>query len=261
MKPERQNIVLGAGYVFFAEEDEDGNPKGERYLGDTPGFSITANTENLQVYSSDGPVAELLDDITTQVSRESTVTVQNVDIDNLAAFLLGDVVKRSQESDTVTDERFEDVKVGRWYQLGETDDDFRGARDVSDVTVKRNPDNGSEELTEGEDYYLDKELGRLYLMPDGGVSDGDEIAVDYSKAEATWDGVETHQLGPQTGKLRFVAHNTTGTNRDLLIPRCQMAPTGDLPFKSRDTQIQLEFNLRVGSRSGQAQMYLDGRPV
>lgn len=259
MKPEAQKIVLGAGYLYFAANDADGNPQGERYLGDTPGFTITPSSENLQVYSSDGPVAELLEDITTQVTREASITAQNVSIENLAAFLVATAGTHDQTSDQVTGEEFT-VSPGHWYQLGETDTDYRGVRNVSNVAVTLDPGGTATSLTEDSDYTVESETGRIYIMPSGQVSEGATIGVDYDTAEASWDTVETHQTGPARGKLRFVAANTTGPNRDVLIPSCQLAPDGELPLKSRDQQMQMQFALRVNKRGSMAQIYVDGRP-
>ena len=84
------NIVLGAGRIYFELENANGVlAGGERYIAETPGFSITVTPEVLEDWSSDGRIAEKLLDITTQVNRGGTLTVKDVDISNIALFVAG----------------------------------------------------------------------------------------------------------------------------------------------------------------------------
>jgi hypothetical protein len=85
------------------------------------------------------------------------------------------------------------------------------------------------------------------------------VLVDYTPAAETRDRITTDQLGPKTGALRFIADNTAGPNRDVYIPKVQLAPDGELAWKSRDTVLEMGFQLRISTRSGYGQVYVDGR--
>jgi hypothetical protein len=261
-KPAAQNIVLGAGYVHFAPYDANGDPQGRRYLGETPGFTISGSTERAEKWSSDGPIAERLKDIATRVTRSASVTVDNISEDNLALFLMGDASEVSQSGTSVTDERHT-VDQGLWYQLGSGPNDFVGSRDVSAVTVVTDPDGTPVTMTEGTDYELNLALGLLYIIPGGGIaaSAAEEIGVDYTEAAATWDQVVTSNLGPKDGLFYFRADNSEGANRDVLIPQASLTPNGDMAWKSRDTFMSMQFDVRISKRAGVEQVYVNGRPA
>lgn len=257
MRPTAQNIVLGAGYLFFDIEDENGNLTGERYLGDTPGFSLNVTSENLQVMSSDGPVAEPLADIATQITRSAQITARNIDGANLAAFIIGDVGEATQSSGTVADEKIT-VQPGRWYQLGATASNPIGARNVSAVTVKKGT---SPTFVKGDDYDLDEALGRIYIIPSGDIEADDELTIGYTKSALTFEQVVSNNLGAKTGALRYIADNTEGINRDMYIPKATLRPSGELPTKSRTEPQQMVFEVGIGTREGLPQLYINGRPA
>lgn len=261
-KPAAQNIVLGSGYVHFAPYDNAGDPQGRRYLGVTPGFTVTGNTERVEYWDPDAPIQERLEDVVTRVVRSASVTVDNVSEDNLALFLMGDAQEISQAGGPVTDERHT-VEQGKWYQLGSGPNDFVGSRDVSSVAVNTDPGGTPVEMTAGTDYEVNLELALIYIIPGGGIaaSSAEEIGVDYSEGAVTWDQVVTSNLGPKDGLLYFRADNTRGANRDLLIPKCTLTPNGDLAWKSRDTFMSMQFDVRISKRDGSEQVYVNGRPA
>lgn len=259
-KPQAQNIVLGAGHIYFDIEDANGNLTGERYIGDTPGFSLNVESENLQTYSSDGPIAELLSDVATQVSRTTNITCRNISTSNLAMFLIGDESEVSQNSDPVVDEAINGVQQGRWYQLGQTTSDPTGARDVSNVVVE--DDSGTPTtFVLDTDYNLDLDLGRVYIIPGGGIADDTNLVIDYDKAAVTFDQISTNNLGAKVGALRFIAANTDGANRDLYVPKITMRPSGEFAMKSRSEVQQMTFEGGVGTRDTLPQVYVNGRPA
>lgn len=257
MKPTAQNIVLGAGYLYFDIEDENGNLTGERYLGDTPGFTLNVASENLQIMGSDGPVAELLADIATTVTRSAQITARNITGDNLAAFIIGKVGTVTQTTGSVTDEKIT-VQPGRWYQLGATAANPIGVRGVSTVTVKKGT---SPTFVKGEDYDLDEALGRIYIIPEGDIEADDELTIGYTKSAATFEQITSDNLGAKQGALRYVAANTEGANRDVYIPKITLRPSGELSMKSRTDAQQMVFEAGIGTRGGLPQVYLNGRPA
>lgn len=260
MKPASNNIVLGAGYLYFDKFDADGNRTGERYLGDTPGFEIDVQSTNLEVFDSDGPIAEKIRDIATQVNRTANIVCRNISSENLALFLIGEATTIDQGTSPVTDERIT-VQTGQWYQLGQSDTDPVGVRDVSSVSVTTDPDGAAGSATLGDDYTVDAETGRLYIVPGGAISDDDEIGVDYTPGDVEFSQVATDNLGAKEGAIRFVAHNTEGANRDAYIPSVSVRPNGAMAWKSRDTVASMNLACGISTKDDLAQVYINGRPA
>ncbi|MBA1147423.1 hypothetical protein H0Z60_10180 [Ectothiorhodospiraceae bacterium WFHF3C12] len=260
-----QDIVLGAGKVFFDLFDANGAITGERYLGDTPGFRVSVNNESVQKWSSDGPTAELMEDVATRVTRECVIECENVNMDNLAAFLQGDTEDVAGGGGSVTAEAHT-VQPDRYYQLGQGSGNPTGARDVSAVTVTGS--GGTPSYTEGTDYTVDLALGRLYIIPeaDGGTIVQDpateaDIEVDYTEGSTSRTRIASNDDGPIFGALRYVADNTRGKNRDLYATKVQLRPDGELAWKSRDTWQRLTFRAQFQKPDTGAALYVDGRAV
>ena len=251
------SIVLGAGRIYFELENSSGVlAGGERYIAETPGFSVTVTPEVLEDWSSDGKIAEKLLDITTQVNRGGTLSVKDVDIANLALFVAGATTTVSQSNTPVVDEVVTGYK-DRWIQLGASLSNPSGVRNVSSVVITNS--GASVTYVANTDYELDAVMGRFRPITAGAITDAQSLKVDYTPATETRDRITTDQLGPKTGAMRFIADNTTGPNRDVYIPKVQLAPDGELAWKSRDTVLQMQFQLRISTRTGYGQIYVDGR--
>ncbi|MDE0680184.1 MAG: hypothetical protein OXI11_08225 [Gammaproteobacteria bacterium] len=108
--------VLGAGEVYIDVLDAAGKRTGERYVGDSTGASVSATTERTTIFSGDGAVARTLLDKITSVNHTMSVTIQDMQPENFALFLAGEVEEVADGS-TSANEAIE-VKAGLWYQLG-----------------------------------------------------------------------------------------------------------------------------------------------
>lgn len=258
--PER-NYVLGAGKVFVALEDEDGNLGGERYIGNSPGLTLTVETENLELWDADDAVAQKLEDVVTQVTRSGVLTVNDVGLDNVALFVMGDRGTVQQSGTPVTDYPVNDAQPGHYYQLGATDQNPTGHRNVSAVTVELASGGGPIPAEDGENYEVDLALGRLYIPEGSAITAGANLHVDYTPAAGIRDQIVTSGLGTKFGALRYIANNTKGRNRDLYAPRVKFAPNAEMALKSRDTWQELQFALEYLTRGALAAVYIDGRPV
>jgi hypothetical protein len=250
-----RNIVVGSGRIYFNPQ-ENGSFTGLRYLAETPGFSLGAQSDTVQVDSSDGPIAERLVDVPIRVTRSGRLGLRNVIEDNIAMFFIGAVSDVSQASTPVVDEAHV-VRPGRLYQLGASITNPGGVRNVSSVVVTT--EDGLTTYVAGTDYTVNAELGMIEILEGGAITADQIVHVDYTPAAETRKRVATHQLGPARGELRFVADNTTGAPKDILIPMCMLAPDGESEFKSRDNPVEMAFQLLVQSRPGYAQIYVDGR--
>jgi hypothetical protein len=252
--------LLGAGRLYF-DPLVSGVYQGERYLGQCPSFSINVEAERVQLFSSDGPTAEKLEDVVTQVNRSASITCHEVSVDNLALFFSGDVSTASQSSGTVTDEVHDDVVKGRYYQLGQSTSFPSGARSVSAVVVKDTTTPTPVTFVLNTDYTVDAELGRIYIVPGGGIANGTDLRISYTKAAKTWDAITSGNLASRQGRLRYIEDAARGTNRDFYFPAVDLSPNGEFAVKSRDSFAELSFQVEILKPSTGQAMYINGRPV
>lgn len=253
------NFVLGAGRLYF-DPLISGVYEGERYLGQSPGFSLAADTERIQLFSSDGPTAEKLEDVVTQINRSASLILDEVSLENLELFLAGSTAASSQSAGTVTAEDInggEGVKQGRWYQIGVTTTFPTGARSISAVAVK----DGGVAVTAAGNYELDLTLGRIYITPGGAITNGDTLTIDYTKAAVSWDMVSSGDTASRQGRLRYIEDATRGANRDFYMPKVDLAPSGEYAVKSRSEFAQLNFTLEVLTPETGEAIYITTRPT
>jgi hypothetical protein len=130
------NYTLGRGELWFAPFlPGTQTPRGERYIGNSPEFNITVETENLDHYNSDRGVREKDESIALQTDRNGTFTTDNIDPNNLALFFFGSTTALTVAGGTISGEPIGPVELGLTYQLGTTENNPAGARNVSAVTV------------------------------------------------------------------------------------------------------------------------------
>lgn len=263
LKHEKSKKVVGAGRLFFEQTDGSGVPieGGEVYLGDSPGFSLTVENESIEDRSSDGPVAEKDVDVAIFVNRNFSLQTKNINVDNLALFVIGSVGTVTQTATPVVDEAIDGVQPGRYYQLGVSASNPTGVRGVTAVTVT--DDTAVTTYVLDTDYELDAASGRIRIIPGGGIAADSDILVDYTPVANSRQQVTTDNLGAKYGRLRYIEDATFGQghSHDVFAPFVQMKPDGELAMKSRDTVQQMGWTVSVLTPvTGGSALYFDGVP-
>lgn len=269
MYPTDRNSVLGAGYVFFDEYVESSAQyMGELYLANTPSVAMQVTAGgNVKDYDADGAIAALIFDVDTLVDRGLTFTLKHMAASSFALFLPGDIATNAATAGALTGQPInggKGVKQGYWYQLG-ANLYPGGIRAVTGLAVET----GATTHTITTDYLADLTLGRIYIVPGGGIADGTILTADFTKTAVDWEAIAAgRSLSTKRGRLRMIAANTTGTNRDLFIPDGILTPSGDYTWKSRDAVAQMGFTVRIqlpteldAAGAALAPIYINGRPV
>jgi hypothetical protein len=244
-QPTDRNTVLGAGYVFF-DRLVSGSYQGELYIANTPDLALSVEAGgNVVDYDADGPIAVELLNVDTQITRSLSFSAKHITGNLMSLFLPGTLTSYSSTSGALTAQPINGgggVKQGYWYQLG-ANLYPGGARLVSSVAIE-DADPTTYDITD--DYLLDLVLGRVYIVPGGGIANNTVITADFSEATASWEAVaSTTLLEKVEGRFRFVANNTSGTNRDLFVPASILTPNGSLSLKSRTDVQSVGFNVRI----------------
>ena len=263
------NYTLGRGEIHFARFFANTqNPKGERYIGNTPEFSLTIEQEVLDHFSSDHGIREKDESIALQVNRSGTFTTDNVNIANVAMFFFGEEEEVVEAGGAVT-EVLTSVEQGLYYQLGISANRPAGAKgligDTDDsnsggaFTVELDDSNSTTAYGLNVDYTIDHELGRLYIVPGGAIVDGSNLSVAFTIRASTFDRVISGSE-PVEGAMRFIAFNPVGNDIDYYFPWVKISPNGDYALKSDEWNV-IPFNVEILKRSDRSAIYADQRPV
>ena len=274
MANETQKYTLGRGEVFFNKFKPGTNiGEGERYLGNTPEYSLTNDVETLDHFNSDRGLREKDESVLLEISSSGSMTCDNISGDNVALFFLGNLLTKSSTSVLAQKEVFTAWKRGHTLQLGTTDTTPTGVRKVSNVKVGKAASGATINLTgdigaipgvtiidAAGNYEVDTELGRLYLEPTSAEVNGDiKLVVQFDVAAQSRQMVVSSNDVVQ-GSLRFVAHNAKGENKDYFFPKVTLSPDGDYNLKGDDWQ-SMGFTFEALKLQGRERVYIDIRAV
>lgn len=228
---------------------------GERYFGNTPGFSTSSSSENLDHFDSDGGLKVKDESVQLSLDRTATMSCDNITDENLALFLQGDAATLTQtvataQVDTLT------VKRGMYYQLGVSPGLPVGVRGISNVSVAI----GATPVAMLTNYTVDAALGRIYIEDVApGIANNAVLTITYDRAANSRSQVIS---GNRTiyGAIRIVADNPKGENRDFYFPYVKLSPDGDFELKS-DTWQTINFAIEILKKADAiSSIYIDGRP-
>lgn len=247
------SYTIPKGKIYF----DDGN--GEQYLGNTPTAEMSIETTSLDHYSAESGIREKDDSALVEITRRLNITADDISTANWARFIIGTVGSKVQVATPVVDESVGAVKQGRYYQVGVSAGNPSGVRDIGSVTVKV----GAVAKTLTTDYTVDAALGRIYIVPGGGIADDNVVLVSYTPVAGSREQVVAASSAAVAGALRFVADNPKGTNRDIYLPSVLLKPTGTARLKGENAEwMQLGFEIEILKKdSTTGAVYIDGRNV
>lgn len=274
MANETQKYTLGRGEVYFNKFKPGTNiGEGERYLGNTPEYSLTNDVETLDHFNSDRGLREKDESVLLEISSSGSMNCDNISGENVALFFLGNLLTKSSTSVTAQKEVFTSWKRGLTLQLGTTDATPTGVRKVSNVKVGKAAKAATLNLTgdisaipgvtivdAAGNYEVDLDLGRLYLEPTSTEINGDiKLVVQFDVAAQSREMVISSNDVVQ-GSLRFVSHNAKGENKDYFFPKVTLSPDGDYNLKGDDWQ-SMGFTFEALKLQGRERVYIDIRAV
>jgi len=242
-------LVVGRGELYFnrfAPGTKIGD--GELYLGNTPGFALARDTEELARFTSYGGQRVEQSPLVLREMHTASIVTDNINMDNLSMWFSGDVETVNQADESAISETIV-VTKGRFYQLGMTvrPDGVRYVRD--DITFVRN---GSP-VTLTNNIFLDRESGRFQVLETSSIPNGSSLLVTFR-----WRPALTRVLTPTPnlveGSLRFISKNVTGLAKDVFFPNVQITPEGEFDLKSDQWQ-QFSFRLSVKKHTPAAEFF------
>ena len=256
-----ENYTLGRGELHF-DKFAPGtfNKTGERYLGNTPELNRTTESENLDHFNSDRGIRVKDKSIVLEKNDSGTFIADEISDENIALWFLGtqNIVAQSATASVVQNIPANRVKPGTYIQLGESQANPTGHRNVTVATVTSDPVGTT--FDNLDDYTVDPELGRLYIVPGGAIDGTAPLIVTYATAASTRTQIVVGEGTTIEGALRFISYNPAGPRRDYYWPYVQLRADGDFAMKGDEWQ-QLSFAFDILKRDGYASEYIDGRPT
>jgi hypothetical protein len=128
-----QRLIPG-GRIYFDLFNAASAKTGERYLGLTPGFTLSIKSDVVQSFSSEDGIRQLDDETLVTIARTGKLTVRQISMENLGMFVAGQSATATQTSGAVTGEAAS-VLPDRFYQLGGTTANPSGVRNVTLITA------------------------------------------------------------------------------------------------------------------------------
>ena len=253
-----KQYTFGKGKLYVGLFGDDGNPVGERYLGNCPGFSLTVATTKFEHNSSKEASAKKDLSVVTGVTFNATIQTDDMTAENTALFLGGTVSTITVAATPVTGE-LHVVNTGYEYQVGaaNTGEASIGLTSaVASVTVK--DEAGTTTYVADTDYKVDLASGRIYIIPGGAITDGSTVQFGYTPTAGTKTRVTTTSTGSVYGSVRFVADNTFGVNNNLFISSASLSGTGDRPFITDNALAAFTIDVGINEKdSATPQIIID----
>jgi hypothetical protein len=260
-----KNYVLGRGRVFFdrfaanAIINATTQGDGERYIGNTPSFSMTSSSEDLDHFDSESGVRTKDASVQLQLDRSGGFECDNIDKENIALYFLGDAATVTQVL-TAGIVQVMTVKKGRFYQLGASETLPAGHR-MATVTAIGKGAGFATVVTLATNVEFDVDTGRLFILPNApDIPDNTPIQVTYSIAAVNYERVIS-KTNAIYGAVRFVSDNPAGVNRDYYLPYVKISPDGDYNMKGDDWQ-KMGFTMEVLKKATSIEaVYVTTRPT
>lgn len=263
------NYTVGRGRLYFDLFKTGTNtPTGERYLGNTPSFAPSNETEMLDHYSSEAGIRLKDASVLLQVDQNGAFTCDDITLQNLALFFLGEAQNQTLAASQHNITTYPVITLGRHYQMGASDAMPSGVNHVDSVVVGYAdtdvviPSTG--ELSENADvtvvpqsgnYTLDLRKGRVYLEEDAeDIPAGSQLVIQFDIKGQSRNMV----LGKNNtiyGALRFVSDNPVGDNKDYFYPKVSLAPDGDYELKGDEWQV-MGFTFQALKMGGREMVYI-----
>lgn len=228
-----EDLVLGRGALLLDRYVSGAPSTHLRFVGNVSELRLSTSDEIREKFSSVEAAAPLLKRVVARRTMEIIGVFDEFNMENLALAMMGTLSEATQSAVAVANMEFDDVLQGRYYDLG--------SRNIAAVVVNTAPGGTLHVVTT--DYTVDLARGILYIVPGGGIADGTDIEVDFTRATATQ--IETVDGGGASlieAKLHFESDNANGPNYKLEAWRVSITPEGELGFISDDFG---SFSLRM----------------
>ena len=256
-----QNYTLGRGKVHFARFlSGTQTPDGFFYIGNTPEFNLTIESQTLDHYSSDEGIREKDDSVPLEVNRTGSLVTDNIDPKNVALFFFGEHSVITQAAVAAAPEVINNIKKGHSYKLGSTPANPAGVFGINATGLAAEITPAATALVLGTDFTVDLDAGTItFLETSVTLTEGVDVEVTYAVRASTRDRVISGSE-PVEGAMMYVTKNPKGDNCVFYMPYVKITPNGDYALKGDEWQ-QIPLALEILKLEGSEAIYRDGVPA
>lgn len=258
MDTQSRNLTIPRGKVLFAEYLPGTQKPGPyRDFGNCPEFSLSRESELYPHFSSQEGLKTKDEELTIDATLTGTVVTDDLKIENIERWFMGKATKQTTAALTASTMIIATAKENDYYQLGATELNPGGHRNVTNVIGKLTGTPATE-LVIGTDYTVDLDLGIVQVLKDQTAS----ITFTFD-AEASTRMVMLSGEQQIEGELKFIAMNPVGPRNDVIIPRARIAPNGEFALVNdpESTAWQtLPLSISALKKRGQPLAIVEGRP-
>lgn len=253
------NYSLGKGEISLSPfKTGTQDPVGFKPMGNCPDFSIKVTSKTLDHYSSTAGIREKDDQAVLDTERTSSITTDNLSLENLAKFFLGEVLKTSVLATvTVPTETIDSPEVGVIYPLGLATYPA-GARGINASTVDMTQ--GATTLVLGTDFLVDEDAGTVEFISGGAFVTGTDVVSGAFNLKAATHEQVISGTTPFEGALRFKATQAKGKKIDFHLPWVKVTPDGDYSLIG-ETWGEMKFAVEILKPVGKEAIYANGVPA
>ena len=228
---ETTDYVLGKGKVIF-QEDTVFTGK-YRDLGNASAFTVAVETENLEHYSSREGTKTKDKDIVTQIKAKGTLTLDDVNVNNLKEWLFGTTIAETIQTLDAAVASNVSAALDKWVTIGKYNITGLVVKDSTEATT----------YTLGTDYEVDLAAGLIRFLSGVTIVEDAVLHLTYAAPALNSYLIDGLKASSAKGHIFFVANPPTGKIQDLK-GFVSMKPTGDLALIGDDwqnIQFELEF--------------------
>lgn len=225
---------LGSGDLYMDRLTSAGAAQGATLVGNATALALNVETDTKKLTSRKRAThGQTLASVTQITGATLSLTLNQMDVDTLAAIFLGDAVAMTGSGGSVTDEDVVAIH-DKWVDL----DEMGGG--ISNVVIEDETDTTT--YIEGTDYELNTRLGMVKVLSTGSIGDGDTLHVDYDYAAESGKKITGATQPTVKVKLRLDGRNVEdGSNVQVNVWEALIRPSSAVDFLAEDF-AELQFD-------------------
>ncbi len=228
---------LGSGDLYMDRLAADGTPQGAVLVGNASKLELKVEADTKKLTSRQrATYGQTLASVTNITGSTVSLSINQMDVDTLAAVFLGAAIDLTGAGGSITAENVTAI-LDRWVDLAQPGSGVSTVvvMDATDITT----------YTEGTDYTVNTRLGMIQALSTGAIAADDVLHVDYTYGAESGKKITGATQSTVKVKLRLDGKNIEdGTDVQVNVFEALIKPSSPVDFLAEDfAEIQFEGEL------------------